>query len=78
MLFIGNIEEKLVATKADLETFKSLKPDFDTLRGTRNHLLHGEIDNPTDGEASLCIKTALEIVPLFQSLDNEIMKACMK
>ncbi len=42
-------------------SFRSIKNDLDTLKGTRNRLLHGEIDNPTLGQAKLCIDTALAL-----------------
>ncbi len=72
MLHIGNIEDDLPATKKDIEILKQLKPQLDTLRGVRNHLLHGDIDNPTDGQANHCTKIARSMVQLFQSLDSEI------
>lgn len=46
----------------DDDKIKSLKKDLDTLKGTRNHLLHGEIDNPTLGQAKICIDTALSLL----------------
>ena len=72
MLYIANIDNDLPNTKRDIEGLKSLKPHLDTLRGERNHLLHGDKDNPTDGQAKHCAEIALAMVPLFQSLDNEI------
>jgi hypothetical protein len=67
----SRLPEELPITNSDLESFKKSKSNFDTLRGTRNHLVHGENDNPTNGESDLCVKTALAIAPLFQALDNE-------
>lgn len=72
MLYIGNVENDLTATKKDFEALKALKPRLDTLKGVRNHLLHGENDNPTNGEARSCTEIALKIVPFFQSLDSEL------
>ncbi len=40
---------------------KNTKNDLDILKGIRNKLLHGEIDNPTLGNARLCIDTALSL-----------------
>ncbi|TFH16154.1 hypothetical protein E4H04_07090 [Candidatus Bathyarchaeota archaeon] len=42
--------------------FKELKNDLDTMRGIRNQLFHGEIDNPTIGQAKRCLETALKMV----------------
>ncbi|XHH07616.1 MAG: hypothetical protein ACFCUE_08510 [Candidatus Bathyarchaeia archaeon] len=71
MLFIGDIDDRLPKTKAHLQTLKDQKNNFNTLRGVRNHLIHGDCDNPTNGEAKLCLDTALTIAPLFKVLDNE-------
>lgn len=72
VLSISEVSEKLKRTRADLEVFKTLKKDLDTLKGIRNHLLHGDIDNPTPGDSIRCIDTALKLVPLFQSVRQDL------
>ena len=47
-------------------TFKNIKKDLDTLKGTRNHLLHGEIEKPTIGEVRRCINTAMKLLSILQ------------
>ena len=78
VLFLGEVEEELKRTRSDLETFKKTKTDLDTLKGVRNHLLHGEIDNPTSGQSTHCINTALKLVPLFQLVDQDLELAKME
>lgn len=78
MLFIGNIDEKWKTTTKDLETFKKAKNDLEALRGLRNHLLHGENDNPTKGDSKKSLETALKLIPLFQSLDQEVAEISAK
>jgi len=56
-LFLGGVDED----------YKIIKNRLDILRGIRNRLLHGEIDNPTLGNVKLCIDTALKLVPILQS-----------
>jgi pentatricopeptide repeat protein len=55
-LFLGQVDG----------SFKEIKRDLDTLRGIRNDLLHGKIDNPTHGNAKLCIDVAYRIIPILQ------------
>jgi hypothetical protein len=52
------------------DSFKKVKNDLDTLRGIRNKLLHGEIDNPTSGDVKTCIDTALTLTPILQTQDS--------
>jgi pentatricopeptide repeat protein len=72
VLTISEVSEKLKRTRADLEVFRTLKNDLDTLKGIRNHLLHGDINNPTPGDSTCCINTALKLVPLFQSVRQDL------
>jgi hypothetical protein len=67
ILYNCDIDERSKIARADIERFKQLKKDLNTSRGIRNHLLHGEIDNPSEGDSRNCIDTALNLVPLFQS-----------
>ena len=46
--------------------FKDIKKDLDTLKGTRNHLLHGDLERPTVGESRRCIETAMTLIPILQ------------
>jgi len=55
-LFLGEVDEK----------YKKAKNSLDTLRGTRNKLLHGDIEKPTWGNVRLCIDTALALTPILQ------------
>lgn len=72
VLSISEVSEKLKRTRADLEVFRTVKSDLDTLKGIRNRLLHGDIDNPTPGDSTCCIDTALRLVPLFQSVRQDL------
>jgi len=72
VLFLGEVGEELKRTRSDLEMLKKTKTDLDTLKGVRNHLLHGDIDNPTSGQSTHCINTALKLVPLFQSVNQDL------
>jgi len=51
VLYVNNIGPEYVV----------LKPKLDTLRGTRNDLLHGNKPKPTKGETESCINTGIEI-----------------
>lgn len=59
------IIETLFLGEAD-EDFRSMKNSLDTLKGIRNKLLHGDIDNPTLGNVELCIDVALKLIPILQ------------
>lgn len=62
---IDSIIETLFLGKVD-EAFKQIKSHLDTLRGIRNNLLHGKIDNPTHGNAKLCVDVAYKLIPILQ------------
>lgn len=48
-----------------IEALKKIKKDIDTLKGTRNRLIHGKIDNPTSGEVRRCINIAMKLIPIL-------------
>lgn len=53
--------------------FKEMKNDLDSLKGTRNRLLHGELEKPTRGESKRCIDTAQKLIPILQGEVSEIL-----
>ena len=42
-----------------------IKNDLDTLKGLRNKLFHGDIDNPSTGQTKHCLETALKLTHIF-------------
>jgi len=55
-LFISNFTNKL------------LRDDLNEMRGIRNNLFHGNIDNPTQGNANKCLTLANKMVELINQL----------
>jgi len=45
--------------------FKKIKNDLDSLKGTRNKLLHGELEKPTMGDTKRCVDTAMKLIPVL-------------
>jgi hypothetical protein len=73
VLSLAEVDENLKYTKADLNNLKSLIiGSLRNLRKTRDRLLHGKIDNPTSGQSTQCVNTALKLVPLFQSVQKDL------
>lgn len=73
VLSLAEVDGNLRYTKADLDKLKGMiDGSLRSLRKIRDHLLHGKIDNPTSGQSIQCATTALELVPLFQSVQKDL------
>jgi hypothetical protein len=60
---VEQILETLSLSHAN-SALSELKKDLDGLRGIRNSLLHGDIIDPTTGEAKRCIDISRKILEL--------------
>jgi len=49
------------------ETFTNMKNDLDRLRGYRNHILHGEMETVSFGDARQCLEVAQKLLTIYRS-----------
>ncbi len=66
---IDTIMEVLLL-KDNVAGFKSIKPSLDTLKGTRNDLLHGTIFEVTKGQARSCIEIAYKLLIIYYDMPS--------
>jgi hypothetical protein len=69
---IDTIIEVLYLNKCDPE-FSKQKDNIDALRKLRNHLIHGDIFEVTEGEAKRCIDVALAFTQIKENPDSSLL-----